>query len=209
MKTISQTLVALFALLCCTSASAQSNFGEFRWGLKAGANFASVNNLSNDVEKDKGKVGFVGGGFCKIPLKHYVSIRPELLFHTKGATLDIPSDVAGQRYTGRYATNYIELPLSVDFDLPFFLDLHAGVQGAVLLSKKLTVDGSAVKDPENFNSSEFGWHIGGGIDLGNIGIHLRFQQSLTSFYDAFLMGAGNVEPRNWGLTLTASYMFVN
>ncbi|MCW5923020.1 MAG: PorT family protein [Saprospiraceae bacterium] len=209
MKTISQTLVALFALLCWTSASAQSNFGEFRWGLKAGANFASVNNLSNDVEKDKGKVGFVGGAFCKIPLKHYVSIRPELLFHTKGATLDIPTDVTGQRYTGRYATNYIELPLSIDFDLPFFLDLHVGVQGAVLLSKKLTVDGSAVKDPENFNSSEFGWHIGGGIDLGNIGIHLRFQQSLTSFYDTFLMGAGNVEPRNWGLALTASYMFVN
>lgn len=207
MKTIKQFIAAAFMLASLTALNAQSNYGEFRWGLKAGVNFANAGNFDDNIEKDKGKAGFVGGGFAKIPLKHFVSIRPELLFHMKGTSFVIPTDVVGINYTGRYDMNYLEMPLSIDFDLPYFLDFHAGVQGALLLSKKLKIDGNEVEDPDNFESSEFGWHVGGGIDLGNIGIHVRFQQSLTSFYDAFLFGAGEFKPRNWGVSLTGAYMF--
>lgn len=207
MKTIKQFMVAALAITSLTWANAQSNFGEFRWGLKGGVNFASVGNLSEGIEKDKGKVGFVGGGFAKIPLKHFVSIRPELLFHMKGATLDIPNDVVGRNLNVKFATGYIEIPVSLDFDLPYFLDFHAGVQGSLLISKNLKVDGTEIEDSENFESSEFGWHIGTGIDLGNIGIHVRFQQSLTSFFDAFQDGTGDIKPRNWGISLTGAYMF--
>jgi hypothetical protein len=201
MKTTTSFLPAMALLFCLTTANAQSNFGEFRWGLKGGVNFASVHNISDEIKIDKNRVGFVGGAFCKIPLSQKVSIRPELLFHMKGATLDIPSDVDGVFDRVKFRSSYVELPLSLDMDLPFFLDLHAGVQGALLLSKK--------PDADNYNSAEFGWHAGTGIDLGNIGIHVRFQQSLVSFYDAVFYGTGRVEPKNWGISLTASYMFVN
>jgi len=207
MKTIKQFIAVALMLVSLTALNAQSNYGEFRWGLKAGANFASVTNLSEGIEKDKGRAGFVGGAFAKIPLKHFVSIRPELLFHMKGATLDIPNDIVGRNLNVKFATNYIELPVSLDFDLPYFLDFHAGVQGSLLISKNLKVDGTEIEDSENFESSEFGWHIGTGIDLGNIGIHVRFQQSLTSFFDAFQDGTGDIKPRNWGISLTGAYMF--
>ncbi len=104
--------------------------------------------------------------------------------------------------------NYLELPLSLDFDLPYFLDFHAGVQGSLLLSKKLKINGNEIDNSDNFNSGEFGWHVGTGIDLGNIGLHVRYQQSLTSFYEIITIGQGEVKPRNWGITLTAAYMFV-
>lgn len=196
-------------LFCLTTANAQSNFGEFRWGLKGGVNFASAYNVSEGIEVDKNRVGFVGGAFCKLPLSSKVSIRPELLFHMKGATLDIPSDIVGQINDVQFAMNYLELPLSLDFDLPFFLDLHAGVQGSLLLSKKLKVDGSTIDEPSGFKNNEFGWHVGAGIDLGNIGIHVRFQQSLASYYEQFQLGTGDINVSNWGISLTASYMFVN
>lgn len=207
MKTMKHLLIAALALSCLTGASAQSNFGEFRWGLKGGVNFANVSNLNN-LERDKGKVGIVGGGFVKIPLNSYLSIRPELLFNMKGASVNIPTDVVGQIDKGRFALNYVELPVSLDFDLPFFLDFHAGLQGAFLLSKKIEINGDK-KENHGFNNGEVGWHIGTGIDLGNIGIQVRFQQSLTSFYDVIIDGAGDVKPRNWGISLTGSYMFVN
>lgn len=209
MKTIKQFIVTTLTLAGLTAASAQSNFGELRWGPKAGVNFASVGKLSEGVEKDKGRLGFVAGAFCKIPLKHFVSIRPELLFHMKGSTLKIPTDVVGETDEARFALNYLEVPLSVDFDLPFFLDFHAGVQGAWLLSKKVKVNGTEIKGDDNFNDIEFGWHAGCGIDLGNIGVHVRFQHSLTPYYDSAFMGAGRMEPRNWGISLTGSYMLVN
>jgi hypothetical protein len=209
MKTTTSFLPAMALLLCLTTANAQSNFGEFRWGLKGGVNFASAYNVSEGIEVDKNRVGFVGGAFCKLPLSSKVSIRPELLFHMKGATLDIPSDIVGQINDVQFAMNYLELPLSLDFDLPFFLDLHAGVQGSLLLSKKLKVDGSTIDEPSGFKNNEFGWHVGAGIDLGNIGIHVRFQQSLASYYEQFQLGTGDINVSNWGISLTASYMFVN
>lgn len=201
MKTIQHFIAAAFLLLVgLTEVDAQSNFGEFKWGLKGGVNFASVYNFG-DAERDKGKVGFMGGAFAKIPLKHFLSIRPELLFNMKGATLNISGDASVNKT--RFATNYLEVPVSLDFDLPYFLDFHAGVQGALLLTKKIKVNGAEVKGDDNFENAEFGWHVGTGIDLGNIGVHVRFQQSLSSFY-----GSGNFEPRNWGISLTGSYMFM-
>lgn len=210
MKTIKHFIASALCVGClATGASAQSNFGEFRWGLKGGVNFAHAYHLPPGIETDKGKVGFVGGGFCKIPIKHFLSVRPELLFSMKGSTLEIPSDVTGVVDKFRYSVNYVEVPLSLDFDLPFFLDFHAGVQTALLITKELKVNGANVGDgPGEFDDTEFGWHVGGGIDLGNIGVHVRFQQSLSSYYESPLFGGGKLEPRNWNLSLTASYMFM-
>src|SRR5262245_26936869 len=123
MKTKGIFFIALL-LIWAGSIHAQANYGEFRWGLKAGADFADTHN-DGDFEEGDGKAGFVGGAFCKIPLKHYLSIRPELLFAMKGGKLRIPSDVAGQTDEANFAVNYIEMPLSVDLDLPYFLDFHA------------------------------------------------------------------------------------
>jgi hypothetical protein len=209
MKTIVHLLATTLLLACLTWAGAQANYGEFRWGLTAGANFANVSNLSEGIEKESGRTGFVGGAFCKIPLKFYLSVRPELLFNMKGATLNIPNDIVGQNLKTEFAVDYIELPISLDFDLPYFLDLHAGVQGSFLVSKKIKAEGSEVDDPNNFNSADFGWHVGAGVDIGNIGVHVRFQQSLVPFYDASLIGSGDIEPRNWGITLMAAYMFAS
>lgn len=209
MKTIKHLLATTLLLASFTWAGAQANYGEFRWGLTAGANFANVSNLSEGIEKDKGRTGFVGGAFCKIPLKFYLSVRPELLFNMKGATFNFPSNVVGQTDKISFATNYMELPISFDFDLPYFLDFHAGVQGSYLISKNIKVNGTEIENDDNFNGGEFGWHVGAGVDIGNIGIHVRYQQSLTSFYDTLLFGMDEFEPRNWGITLTAAYMFAS
>ena len=188
-------------------AGAQANYGEFRWGLTAGANFANASS-NGDVEKEKGKTGFVGGAFCKIPIKSYVSIRPELLFTMKGSTYNFPSDVVGHTDKLEFALNYIELPVSVDFELYGIVDLHAGVQGAYLISNKVNLNGSEGRTSDDIEKGEFGWHIGTGIDFGNIGLHVRYQQSLTSFYDKITFGAGTVDLKNWGISLTAAYMFL-
>ena len=205
MKTIQPLLVAAILFVCLTAANAQSNFGEFKWGLKAGVNFANINNLEDIEEKDM-LVGFTGGAFAKIPITHYLSLRPELLFSMKGSSFTSVIDPPGLLKT-QYNLNYIEVPLSLDFDLPFFIDLHAGLQGSYLVGNKVKLnDISTSLDDDFFNNVEYGFHIGGGIDLGNIGIHARFQQSLSSFINS---DSDLADPRNWGVSLTASYMFVN
>ncbi len=212
MKTHRFLLTAALVACCFIVSQAQSNYGEFKWGLTGGVSFASMNkaNTQNELgsfEKDKGKVGLVGGAFCKIPLSHKASIRPELLFHMKGATLNFTNDI-DLTVKDRFSLNYVELPLSLDFEFMGIIDLHAGVQGAFLLGKILKEDGERVDLPDDFyNKTEFGFHIGTGIDLGNIGLHVRFQQSLNSFLKKEL--SPDFNPRNWGITLTGAYMFIN
>ena len=206
MKTIKVLLSGMLILAGATWADAQANYGQFKWGLTAGANFANVNS-SDNVEKEKGKTGFVGGAYCKIPLKFYLSVRPELLFNMKGSVLNFPTDVVGQTDEFSISMNYLEMPVSIDFEFPFFLDLHAGVQGALLLSNRVKINGGESRELDDIENAEFGWHIGTGFDLGNLGIHVRYQQSLTSFLSITTDGAGDVDLKNWGITLTAAYMF--
>lgn len=203
MKTIKCLASLALLLTLLTGAGAQSNFGEFKWGLKGGVNFAGISNLKNLDDKD-GKLGLVAGAFFKIPLKHFVSIRPELLFNMKGATYE--EMILPKPGKSKFSLNYVEIPLSLDFDLPYFLDVHAGVQGAFLIGKNFEQAGQDLPTVDDFyNSTEFGFHVGAGIDLGNVGLHVRFQQSLSSF----VKSQTDFEPRNWGISLTAAYMFAN
>lgn len=213
MKTNRFLTVAIWMSACLSFAGAQSNYGEFKWGLTGGVSFASMNNLGSQqtgfvsFDKDKGKVGLVGGGFCKIPLSHMASIRPELLFHMKGATLNFTGDT-GPVVKEKFSLNYVELPVSLDLEIMGIIDLHAGVQGAFLLGKSLKEDGQSIDLPgSSYNNAEFGFHIGSGIDLGNIGLHVRFHQSLSSFLNKDQ--TPGFSPHNWGITLTGAYMFIN
>ncbi len=207
MKTCRFLAIYILITACLSFAGAQSNYGEFKWGLKGGMDFASMDDLG-DIKKDKGKVGLVGGAFMKIPLSHKASIRPELLFNMKGATLKVPNDI-GSYDKGRFGLNYVEVPVSLDFEFMGIIDFHMGVQGAYLLGKTYKLNGEKVDFPDDFyNKTEFGFHIGSGIDLGNIGLHVRFHQSLSSFLDDKNNTAG-FNPRNWGITLAGSYMFIN
>lgn len=205
MKTCKILAAIMLVAASVLYAGAQSNYGEFKWGLTGGMAFANMNQLG-DFEKDKGKLGLVAGAFMKIPLSHKASIRPELLFNMKGATLK--ETVQGQENKGRYSLNYVEVPISLDFEFMGIFDLHAGVQGAYLLSNSFKLNGEKIDLVDDvLKKTEFGFHFGTGIDLGNIGMHVRFQQSLTSFLDK--NKTADFDPRNWGITLTGAYMFIN
>jgi hypothetical protein len=204
MRTIKHLLaITSVFLFCLDFAHAQANFGEFKWGFKGGANFANFNNLEDAIEEKKGKVGFVAGGFAKIPLSQNISIRPELLFNMKGASFNFSDTITGDLESS-YRLNYIEIPISLDFDVLGLLDLHLGVQGSYLLSKQFKLGDTKIDlDDDLLQKGEFGIHIGGGIDLGNLGIHARFQQSLSSFSKE---SDDEFDPRNWGVSVAVSYM---
>ncbi|MCC7507350.1 MAG: PorT family protein [Saprospiraceae bacterium] len=185
-------LLALAAVffLSLPAAQAQMPDGRTRFGLKAG--LSAANFTQQDFEGRKGRVGFVGGAFAKIPLgppkRISASLRPEVLFTMKGATVtpDSLSDVS-------FKLNYVEVPLSLDLNLFAFLNLHGGVQAGTLIS---SVD-------KNFdvNKLDYGWHLGAGFDIGNIGLHARYNSSFNNLFDVPALDG----TRNWNLTVSASF----
>jgi len=205
--TILQKYFLLLFLLLGSSApllQAQMADGGVRFGLKLGVNGSSLYDDAQ-AEDQKSRTGIVGGGFAKIKLTKHFSLRPEVLFATRGG--DYNYNNLGKT---KLKLNYLEVPLSLEYNLFAILNIHAGLHVGVLAGESgkfrdnqgnmLNFD-LCKDDLNNFN---YGWHVGGGIDLGNLGIHLRILRGLqeVSKSDSFNQLAGTLKNSAWELSVS-------
>jgi hypothetical protein len=185
-------------------AQAQMTEGGVRFGLKLGINGTNLYDDAKAENRD-GRIGFTGGLFAKIPLgQSSFSLRPELLLATKGASYERDSFFSSLKFA------YIELPLSLEFNLSI-LNLHGGLHASYLANSK-----GEFKDeqgnPINFNKGDlekidFGWHLGAGLDLGNIGLHFRLSRGLTGVNGGQSLDelVGSLKNASWALTFAYGF----
>lgn len=187
---------------------AQMTDGDVRFGLKLGVNGTNLYDDSRADDKQS-RIGFTGGAFVKIPLGgQRFSLRPELLFTTKGAEFDF---VGGTKQEVKLS--YIELPLSLELNLAI-LNIHAGLHAGLLADsegKFKDAQGNPITtfqlDKDDLETLDYGWHVGAGLDLGNIGLHLRIARGLQNVEkDGTIQDLlGNLKNSAW--TLTGSFAF--
>ncbi|MBL7828351.1 MAG: PorT family protein [Saprospiraceae bacterium] len=203
--------VALITLGCFLATPinsfAQMNDGA-RFGIKLGVNGA---NLYDDIraEDKKARIGYTAGVFGQFPLgKGRFSLRPELLFSAKGAAFDFQNGTRPE-----VKLSYVELPISLQWQLFGFLNLHGGMYASLLADAngKLTdANGNPVSfnfDKSDYSNVDYGWHLGGGLDIGNIGLHLRVSRGLKEVAEENSLQdyLGNLKNATWALT--ASWAF--
>ena len=179
--------------------------GGARFGLKLGV---TGSNLYDDSKASNfnGRLGLVGGAFVKIPLdqRGRFSIRPELIFATKGA------DFRRDSFVNSIKSAYLELPVSLEYNLFSFINLHAGINASYLASSNgLFKDENG--DPINFDKEDlekvdFGMHFGAGLDFGNIGLHFRINRGLKGIGNQSLGDVvGSLKNASWALTLAYGF----
>ena len=188
----------LFLVGLC-SLNAQMTDGRTRLGFKVGINGSSLYDDANTSDK-KSRTGITGGVFAQVPFaKGRMSLRPELLFTTKGGAYDFFN---GDRTD--FKINYIELPLSLEYRLMGFINLHAGGYASLLASANGDIEGiPPTLKRANFEAFDFGWHAGAGIDFGGIGLHFRLSrglQNVGSQSPAQLFG--DLKNSTWAVTLS-------
>lgn len=208
MKTISSFLFALLFVLCALpQLQAQMTEGKVRFGLKAGVSGSNLYDDATASEKQT-RIGFTGGAFAKIPLGGArFSLRPEVLFTTKGAQFDI----AGGN-TSELKLSYIEIPLSLELNIAI-INIHAGIHAGLLASsdgKFKDSQGNPITfdlNKEDLQSVDYGWHLGAGLDLGNLGLHFRISRGLQDIRkdDTLKEAFGSLKNASW--SLTAAYGF--
>ncbi len=192
-------MLSIFLLGGIFALNAQMTDGRFRFGFKAGVNGSNLYDDAMATDK-KSRIGITGGGFMQIALlKGRISLRPELLFTTKGGAYDFAN---GDRTD--FKINYIELPLSIEYRLLGFINLHAGGYASLLATADGTIEGIPGKlAKEDFEDFDFGWHAGTGIDFGGLGLHFRLSRGLQkvdaqSVKDSF----GELKNASWAVTLS-------
>jgi hypothetical protein len=200
MKPICNLLLpSILFLVGLCSLNAQMTDGRPRLGFKAGINGSSLYDDANASDK-KSRIGITGGVFAQVPLaKGRMSLRPELLFTTKGGAYDF---VNGDR--SDFKINYIELPLSLEYRLMGFINLHAGGYASLLASANGDIEGiPPTLKRANFEEFDFGWHAGAGIDFGGIGLHFRLSRGLQNVgSESPVQLFGELKNSTWAVTLS-------
>lgn len=161
-----------FALVLVAGISLVSAKAQIQFGVKAGANFATI--TSSDGAKSL--VSFNGGALVKIPLADALSLQPEVVYSGQGAKFDGGSD----------HLNYLNIPILPTYTLPVGVFFQTGPQIGFLLSAKEKVSGQSDVDIKSqLKSTDFSWAFGAGylVTSANIGFNVRYNLGLTKLAD--------------------------
>ena len=144
--TMRKTL-ALFAILCAMTASAQSEKGKLSLRPMAGVNISSFVR-GEDVYKSK--VGFTGGAEAEYGLSDNLGLSLGVMYSRQGAKIDGSQmlryiNEQGNEYIafvqmgGKLVAEYLNLPLMANFYIPQIkgLSVKAGVQLGLLVGDKI------------------------------------------------------------------------
>jgi hypothetical protein len=193
------TLALFLSFFSCLNAQMSDGF---RFGLKLGVNGSNLYDDAN-AEDVKKRVGVTGGVFLQFPLGgRRFSLRPELLFTTKGAAYDYLNNKNPD-----VKINYLELPLSLQYHLFGFVNLHGGAYASLLASGDGDVSGVPGQlEKTSFEDFDFGWHAGAGLDLGGLGLHFRISRGLKNVgSQSATQLLGDLKNSAWALTLAYGF----
>lgn len=183
-------LFTAIAMLAFTSSQAQ----DFRFGAKAGVNFASLNGDDADDADLEGRTSFHIGAVARVQFSELLALQPELVFSNQGYSVDF----LGIDGTGRLG--YINLPIMVDVTLADGLSLQGGPQVGFNIFAEGEFDGET-NDIEDVET----------VDLG-VGIGAQYILPMNLFFQArYVIGftdvIEDVEGKNSVISLSVGYFF--
>jgi hypothetical protein len=214
-------------IIAALSANAQNKFG-----LQAGANFASVKSEYGSIkETSDSKVGFIVGGVADVDFGNSVSFRPELNFIQKGGKTNTTQTNSGFTTTDKsdLKLSYVQLAPNFTYNFEagtgkFFIgvgpEFSFGIGGkskeettisgpGINTTKTQTVD---VKFDGKKNASDNNVHLKG-FDLGANAI-AGYTLSNGAFVSAgYTLGTQNISPednssvKNRGFNVKVGFLF--
>lgn len=166
-------LLATFALVSLIAFS-QKDSG---FGIKAGLNYNQNGDLSfsqiQDAGEDliagsDGKVGYHIGLFGKLDFPK-IYLKPELVYTKTKSSYDIDGG------TNDYDISKLDLPVLLGYKIIGPLHIFAGPAFQYTLNNDL--EDLQVEDVKN--SFTVGAHFGVGVNLGNIGVDVRYERGFS------------------------------
>lgn len=142
---------------------------ELSIGVVGGANFSNLYDTKGQNFVANSLVGGVFGGFLSIPVGTYLGLQPEVLYSQKGysGTGTLP-DGSPYSYTDR--TNYLDVPILIQFKPVENLYLLGGPEYSYLLSRDYTFTNGVTSSTtqQEFQNDNIAHNVFGlmfGIDL--------------------------------------------
>ncbi|RZK59781.1 MAG: PorT family protein [Pedobacter sp.] len=176
MKKISLTLM----LTCFAYLAFSQVIPSFQFGLKGGLNLSKF-NTTNTFSSDN-QAGYYGGVWARIGAAG-LHLQPELYLSGKNTTL---VNSAGQENEVKFTS----------LDVPVLVGTKLGAAGVGLRLNTGPVVSFMLNEDQNFSQAasaafsgkfkdqSFAWQFGAGVDLGKLGIDLRYELGLSKINEA-------------------------
>jgi len=127
-----------------------NGFSQMRYGIKAGANFANINqNFANsDIEAPtKIRLAYNIGAIIEYPLSEIITLQSGLQLTSKGYSHNLHESVDG---FDRFSITYLEVPVNVAYKIRDFRIIVGpyiafGINGKIKYDYTLTYNGTVVK----------------------------------------------------------------
>lgn len=194
-KILVLTVAAMFLALG-TSAKMKQN-EKFKYGVKVGANLADMTTESIVLDEINPCLGYQFGAFVKYDFWLF-SVQPELIFSTKGGNMkdatnsNVISSLNGNKSNLDYRSNYIEMPVNLQFGYKFGKVKYMVLGGPYV---SFLTGGSfngesdlykSINEDFRFRKIDFGLGAGAGAE------YKKFQLSMK--YDWGMVKAGQKTP---------------
>ena len=165
-------LSAVFALVSIT-AFAQSDSG---FGIKAGLNYNKNGDLigsvadagENIIQGSDGKVGYHVGVFGKLDFPK-IYLRPELIYTKTKSSYDFDGS------TNDYDISKLDLPVLLGYKI--IGPLHIFAVPAFQYTLNNDLGDLEIEDVQN--DFTVGLHLGAGVNLGKIGLDVRYERGFS------------------------------
>lgn len=147
---------------------------DFSAGFEAGL---VTSHILGDNISGFNKIGPAGGAFVKVEFSEKIAGRMQINYAAKGSR-SRPDTQAGNFNQLGYNVNYIEIPISVMWNMGNAISLDAGLYYAVLLSQRILY-GGGLSDYDKYDATDLGSQIGATWEFSNkYYLHSRYSFSL-------------------------------
>jgi hypothetical protein len=198
-------------LICAILACTHTAYGQFSFGIKAGANLNSI-NASSLIGGDfyKSSVAFHFGVFGQLRLKEKFFFIPELQFTQRGSTFR-----ASQNPDVRINLNYIELPILFSYQLVKKINIDIG-PNISLKTSAVATDGKTASNVDNLYDKNIDFGISAGLRVNisdRIAIIGRYYYGISPITEILYADANNNQTKitlaNRSLQFGLSYKLLN
>ena len=175
-------LMMSLALACSQTSSAQLDFG-----VKAGLNYnsESIQSVSEDVFTGaESKTGYHAGVWLrfKLPIIGFY-LRPEIVYTNLENELLYKIRETAPSQTTSYNFQKIDIPVLIGKKFFGIGNVFAGPSFQYILNSDFSLNDISEVDTDGFS---VGLQFGAGIELGNLGIDVRWERGLNTIESTFL-----------------------
>ncbi|MDG1040796.1 MAG: outer membrane beta-barrel protein [Polaribacter sp.] len=183
-------------IICLIFGIHLTTHAQVDFGIKGGLNYNS--STFSDVKEDvlsgaESKTGYHAGVWLrfKIPVVGFY-IRPELVYTNLENKVDYSFKVLGNTFTKAttYSFQKIDIPVLLGKKLFGVGNVYIGPSFQYILSSKF-----GLSDFKEINSDGFtlGLQFGGGIELGKIGLDVRWERAFSGVETSFIENTETIE----------------